>query len=135
METFTLDKAIKVFYVTAKSFPDGILEAHQKLHALIPPSKERKYFGISSPGKDGVIVYKAAAEEMTRGEAEKYGCEAFVIKKGEYVSETVKDFMNDFQSVGTTFKKLLAEPQIDPQGYCLEWYLNEKDVRCMVGLQ
>jgi hypothetical protein len=28
MEKFILDKSIKVFYVAAKSFPEGILAAH-----------------------------------------------------------------------------------------------------------
>jgi hypothetical protein len=30
---------------------------------------------------------------------------------------------------------LLTQPNIDPNGYCLEWYLNGKDVRCMVRLK
>jgi hypothetical protein len=28
METITIDNDIKVFYTTAKSFPEGIMEAH-----------------------------------------------------------------------------------------------------------
>ena len=51
----------------AKSFPEGILEAHQTLHALVPYSQNRKYFGISRP-ENGNIVYKAAAEELIEGE-------------------------------------------------------------------
>ncbi|MCY7327346.1 MAG: hypothetical protein LH618_02215 [Saprospiraceae bacterium] len=39
--------------------------------------------------------------------------------------------MDDFPMVGQTFKKLLDDPRIDPQGYCLEFYLNERDMRCM----
>jgi hypothetical protein len=34
------DNDIKVFYVTATSFPNGILAPHQKLHALIPFSPD-----------------------------------------------------------------------------------------------
>ena len=29
---------------------------------------------------------------------------------------------------------LISQPDIDPNGYCLEWYLNDMDVRCMVRL-
>jgi len=66
METLLLDKDIKVFYITAKSFPDGISEAHQKLHSLIPFSKNRKYFGLSPPENEhGTIIYRAADEELT----------------------------------------------------------------------
>jgi hypothetical protein len=30
---------------------------------------------------------------------------------------------------------LLRDPHIDKQGYCLEIYPNEKDVRCLVPLE
>lgn len=65
---------IKVFYVTASSFPDGIKEAYEKLHAMLPSVKDRKFYGISYP-QNGKIVYKAAVEEVSEGEANKYGCE------------------------------------------------------------
>jgi predicted transcriptional regulator YdeE len=134
METFKLENDIKTFFVTAKSFPDGALEAHQKLHSLVPFSKERKYFGISRPENGQGIVYKACAEELTKGEAKKFGCETFVIKKGEYISIVVKNYTKDIQSVFQAFQKLTARPDIDPQGYCVEWYLNDNDVRCMIKL-
>ncbi len=133
METLTLDNNIKVFYVAATSFPDGVMEAHKKIHALVPFSTDRKYFGLSRP-ENGVIGYKAAAEEMTEGEAEKLHCDTLGIKKGKYICITIKDFMKDIPAIGAAFKILLAEPGIDPQGYCVEWYLNDKDVKCMVRL-
>jgi predicted transcriptional regulator YdeE len=134
MKKIMLDKDIPVFCVTAKSFPDGILEAHQKLHSLVPISKERAYFGISRPEK-GVIVYKAAAEEKNEGEAEKLGCEKFIIQRGKYIFLTIEDYAQDVQRIGNAFQKLISEPGIDPDGYCVEWYLNDKDIRCMIKLQ
>ena len=134
METITLDSDITVFYITAASFPDGVLEAHQKLHALITYSTERKYFGLSRPER-GTITYHAAAEEMHKGEAEELGLETLVIKKGEYISITVKDFMSDVKSIEQAFSQLLTHPGLDPQGYCVEQYLNDKDVLCMIRLQ
>jgi hypothetical protein len=133
METTTLDDDIKVFYVTAKSFPGGIMEAHQKLHSLTPFSNGRRFFGLSRP-ENGIIVYKAAAEEMGGGEAEKLNCDTLIIKKGKYICLTINDFMKDIQSIGKAFKELLANPGLDPDGYCVEWYLNDKDVKCMIRL-
>src|SRR5580704_14537854 len=109
MKKIILDKDIAVFCVTARSFPDGILEAHEKLHALVPFSKERGYFGISRPEK-GVIVYKAAAEEKTEGEAEKLGCEKFIIQRGQYIYQTIEDYRKDVQQIGKVFQKLTSEP-------------------------
>ena len=98
METVTFDKDINVMYKTASSFPDGVLTAHQSLHALIPFTTTRRYFGISRP-ENGAIAYKAAAEEKTPGEAEKLNCETLVLKKGNYLSITIPNFMKDIPAI------------------------------------
>jgi hypothetical protein len=134
MEIFTLDVDIKVFCETAKSFPDGIMKAHQELRSIVPFSDQRRYFGISRPNEKGVIIYDAATEEIYQGEAEEYGCEIFVIESGQYISILIHDFMNHIESIGNAFHQLTSQPDIDPEGYCIEFYLNEKDVRCMVRL-
>jgi len=134
METLLLDNDINVFYVTANSFPDGILAAHQKLHSLIQFSKNRKYLGISRP-ENGAIVYRAAAEELTAGEAEKLNCEKLVLKKGKYNYITVNNYLKDLPAIDRSFKELLSNPNIDPEGYCVEWYFNDNDVKCMVRLK
>lgn len=134
MEKRFLKDDIKVFYVTASSFPDGIKEAYEKLHAMLPSVKDRKFFGISYP-RNGTIVYKAAVQEAYEGEAEKYGCETFIIPRGEYISEFLTGWMKDETVVGKTFQQLLAQPDIDKKnGFCVEEYLGENDVRCMVPL-
>ncbi|MCR6640510.1 MAG: transcriptional regulator [Sporocytophaga sp.] len=135
MDKIRFDKDVKVFYVNAKSFPEGIQEAHQKLHSLIPFSKDRKYFGVSRPEQGDGIIYRAAAEELEPGEAESFRLESLVLKKGDYVSVTIKDYAKDIMSIDRAFKELLALPDLDPQGYCVEWYYNEKDVKCMIRLQ
>ena len=133
MENFILEEDIKVFCITAVSFPDGVKSAHETLHSLVPFSAERKYFGLSRP-ENGVIIYKAAAEEKKAGEGESLGCETIVIKSGKYICITVLDFMNDIEAIGKAFRELLTSPHIDPEGYCVEWYLDMKDVKCMIRI-
>jgi hypothetical protein len=135
METKILEKDIKVFYVTATSFPQGIGEAIQKLHSLFPFSKERRIFGISRPENNSGIIYRAAAEEMYEGEAEKLQCKTLIIPKGKYIAILVNDFRKDVMSIDRAFQQLLKKPDLDPQGYCVELYDNEKEaVTCMIRL-
>ena len=134
METKTVNKDIKVFYVTATSFPDGIKQAHEKLHSLIPFSKDRRYFGISRP-ENGIIIYRAAAEELNDREAESLNLDTLILKKGNYISLTINNYMKDISAIGEAFKLLLSNRDIDPQAYCVEWYLSDKDVKCMVRLK
>jgi hypothetical protein len=134
MEKYELERDILVFCVRAKSYPDGIAQAHEQLHKLVPFSPKRNYFGISRP-ENGTIVYRAGAEELTEGEISKFRMEEFVLPKGEYIFKEVQDYRKDIPAIGCAFKELLKDSRIDPQGCCVEWYLNERTCRCMVRLQ
>ncbi len=133
MEKYFLEKDIKVFYVTANSFPEGVQDAHKELYSKLASTENRNFFGISHPDRDGKIIYKAAVEAL-EGEEEKTGMKTFVIKSGIYISEFIPDFCKDVRSIEKAFKELLASPDIDPQGYCLEIYEGLNEVRCMVPL-
>jgi predicted transcriptional regulator YdeE len=133
METIHINDDIKVLYSTAKSFPEGIMDAFNELQSKVPASKNRIYYGISRP-ENGHITYKAAVEELYNGEAEKLGFDKMVIKKGLYSCSTIKDFMKNTPEIGKAFQELLTSPNLDPNGYCVEWYLNDQDVICMVRL-
>jgi hypothetical protein len=134
METFQLTQDINLICITAKSFPDGINSAFIALNEIAPHSKDRDYFGLSRPNELGEITYKACAMELNPGEADKFSCESMSIKSGQYKSIVIMDFMKDPSGIGKAFQQLIAIPEIDPNGYCIEWYLNDKDVRCMVRL-
>lgn len=135
MDNFTIDKNIKTICVTAESFPDGIEEAHMKLHALLPDKERRQFFGISWPGPDGLIIYKAAASEMESGEAERLNSETYTIKAGPYNSFYITDYRENLDSISRAFDLLTAQHETDPEGFCLEWYINDEDVKCLVPLR
>jgi hypothetical protein len=135
METIELKNDIKVFCVTADSYPEGIMDAHQRLHKLVPFQADRNYFGVSRPENGGDIVYRACAEEKTEGEAQRYNCNTLVLEKGKYISIVVNDFDKNPHLIAHAFQELLAYPGIDPEGYCVEWYSNKMNsVKCMVRL-
>lgn len=134
MEKYLLDRDVTVFYVQAESFPLGIMDAFQKLHTLLPSQELRNFYGVSNVNDKKVIIYKAAVEELYKGEAQKHGCETYNIRMGDYISLTITDFRKTPQSIGKAFEELLANPNIDPNGACIEQYFNYTDVKCMVRL-
>jgi hypothetical protein len=134
METITLDHDIRVLYINAETFPAGVLAAHEQLHARIPPTSERRYFGLSRPEGNGNIIYKAAVESLHENENQTFQLDSMIIKKGRYTSIDVEDFMKQPERIGIAFQQLLEHPKLDPQGYCVECYLNDNDVRCMIRL-
>lgn len=134
MEIISLEKDIPVICIKAASFPDGVMAAHQQLHEKVPFTIERRHFALSRPENGGSIIYKAAGEELSEGEAEHYHLERMVIKAGQYVSTVLHDYMKNIPAIGQTFQQLIAQPGIDPEGYCVEQYLNDKDLLLMVRL-
>jgi len=131
MQTFVLETPVKTYYIAASSFPAGVEQAHRDLHALVPFDERRKYFGFSWP-EQGVVTYLAAAEELFEGELAQYGLETKTIEKGEYLYIDIFNFMNDIPAIGTAFQQLIHDERIAPDGFCIEWYLTQKDCRCMV---
>ncbi len=131
METLNIKKDIPVFCVTAKSFPEGVMEAWEKLHSLIKSPATRTFYGLSRP-ENGTIIYKAAVEESYPGEAANAKAESLNIKAGKYIASDIPDYMNAMHKFREVFQELLSTPDLDPEGYCVEWYFNEKDVKCMV---
>ena len=132
MKNYSLKNDLKVFYVRAKSFPDGIKQAFLTLEEMLPSTEGRTFIGLSQM-EDHAIVYKAAVLEAYEGEGEKNGCETFIIKKGEYLTETITDWRKQAERIGFTFEALLADPRLDTNFPCVEWY-NGADVMCMIRL-
>lgn len=133
MEPYIIEHDIQVMCINASSFPDGVLAAHQQLHALMSDKSSRQFYGISWP-EHGQIHYKAAAEIRFPDEAATYGLETFTIPKGMYSSKFLPRFMDNLAIIGDTFDQLLTNPDLDPNGFCLEMYLGMTDMRAMVKL-
>jgi hypothetical protein len=129
-----LEKEIVVFRIKATTFPEGVGAAHQKLHSLVEWSPSRHYFGVSRPGEQGSIVYWAAASELVADELGGHGLEKFIIEPGIYKYLDVHLYMQNISEIGHAFKRLTMLPDIDPNGYCLEWYMGT-DCRCMIKLK
>ena len=133
MEVYSLENDLELFCVTARSFPHDIKEAFDQLVGLIGGIEGRTFFGISYQTEGGEIIYKAAVLELYKGEGELLGCERFLFEKGDYITETIPNWMEDPRSIGTTFRKLV-DSLPDITFPCVEWYKGH-DVMCMVRLE
>jgi hypothetical protein len=74
-------------------------------------------------------------EQLNEHEAEQLGLESFLIPNGTYIGVEIPDFMNHISEIGKSFRELLSTPDIDANGFCLEMYFGENDVRCMVKME
>jgi predicted transcriptional regulator YdeE len=131
MTTITIPNDIPVFGVQAKSFPDGVGEAYDRLVKMIPGGFSRSYYGISFM-ENGKMIYYAAAEELNPGEAEKYSCERLSIKKGKYLAEELRNWRSKIHQVKDVFQRLVEDQRTDKTTPGVEWYKNEDEMLCMI---
>jgi hypothetical protein len=134
MKQYTLEADIPLICTPAEFFPDGVLETHQRLHSLVPSMDDRRFYGLSWFNEQHEIVYWAAVEQLLSGEAEKLGCQTFLLPKGLYVSILITDFRKDVPAIGQAFEQLMAHPDAGPGSICVEYYPNMSDVLCLVKL-
>ncbi len=132
MDSFTFQEDIITYSQDADVFPGGVKKAHDALRERLPKNERRHFYGVSWPSKEGGIKYKALAEKL---EGEDYpGLDTFVIKNGPYNSFYISNYRENESKIPEAFEILVKQHEVDPNGYCLEWYINEHDVKCMVPL-
>jgi len=135
MQTTSINQNITLACITATSFPAGVPQAHQQIQTIFPNSSQRRIYGISRPNEQGIIVYKAGIEISAPNEAIVLGLETFVIPSGTYQVIAVKDYQHNLGAIQEAFQVLTAHPDIDPDGYCIEYYPNDKDLECWFKLK
>lgn len=133
METMVIDRELNLAALEPVPFPDGIAGAFVALDTLFP-EKQRLKYGLSRRDTDGQIAYQAAVG-LLPGEHHPDGLMKIVLHSGKYAYFDIPDFMNHISWIGEAFQKLTALDDIDPKGYCIEWYTGTRDVRCMVRLK
>lgn len=132
MDSFTFQEDTPVFCVTALNGRQGAADAMATLKSLLPDDSRRHVYGLYWPGKDGG-TYKAAMSKL-EGDSFIESGEVFTIKNGPYNSFYITDYRSQPGSVDRAFEILRGQHEVDPEGYCLEWYVNEHDVKCLVPL-
>lgn len=132
MDSHTFQEDTPVFCLTSPNGRQGIDEAMTALKSLLPADGRRHFYGIFWPGRDGGTFKVAASRLDSDPEAEHLG--TFIIQNGPYNSFYLTDYRSQPGLVEKTFEILRGQHEVDPEGYCLEWYVNEHDVKCLVPL-
>jgi len=134
MNSYHLAEDIKLYTVTAKSFPEGVQTAFEHLHSLTSKYEAIAYYGISQAKAHGGITYKAAValKEPATVIPE---LETYTLQAGQYRGREILNFRDRIAGIGKTFQELIQYPDIDKNGCCIEVYYNDTDVICMVKIE
>lgn len=134
MEIVQLRNSIHLIGIQADAFPQGVAQAHEQLKASVTAENERSIYGISHPLQNGSIKYLAAASRLSHDQGIESGFETFTIRKGAFLTLILKGWKENTSQIQEAFRQLIADPRIEKNGYCLEEYISETTLRCMVPL-
>jgi hypothetical protein len=134
MEVIQIDKDKKVFGLQVKTFPDKIGEAFDVLMQQIPEGDKRSYYGISWM-ENNAIIYYAAAEQKSDGEAQKFNATEFTIGEGSYLREVLTDWMPKVGQIKEIFDEILKDPRVDLTKPAIEWYKSDAEMWCIMKIR
>lgn len=134
MEIHTVTNDIIVLCKNIASFPIGIKEGFDEMIEHFG-MEGREYYGISRMDADYNIIYKVAVKQETSGEGDQFNYTPFTIKKGQYLSETLFNWMSNTNMIKESFDKLMEDPRFDNTYDCIEWYVSDDEVKCLVRIK
>lgn len=83
-EIYSFKEDLMLICQRAGSFPEGVMEAHHKLHSIISHEPERKYYSVSYFNDKAQVVYLAATNRLATDHTDALDLENFASKKGEF---------------------------------------------------
>lgn len=134
MDTYTLMKPVTLIGFHVNNFPQGVQAAFSKLMEQFDKQGQHSYYGLSHMDEKGKIYYYAATEQSQTGEEKEYGYEKYTIPKGEYLSETLVDWLSKTDCIKDIFHEMMQDPRADLTKQCIEWYKNDKEMICLMAI-
>ena len=132
METYLLQQDLQTIGVQVTTFPNGIKEAFGGLMKTLGTSRD--YYGISWFDENGTIQYYAMAGLLHPEEATQHGYVTLTIPKGEYMTETLHNWMNNTDRIKDIFHRMLPNRNPGKSDPCIEWYKSDEEMICMVRI-
>ena len=124
---------LKLMYVEAETFPEGIKDSWDKLEKALGTTKGRKFYGISKC-IGSKIIYRACVIPIDDNEPDQLGLETLTIPSSRYASKKLLNWSSQIQMFGTIFDELFSKHSTNGELYALEDYKSPDEVILMVPL-
>jgi hypothetical protein len=124
MELYNQANDINIIGMEVKTFPLGIKEAFDSLLKTL--GAERSYYGVSWMDEGNNVIYYAMAAEAFPGEGKVHAYESLIIKKGNYKTEVVHNWLSKTDSIKDIFHQLMGN------NTPIEWYKSDEEMLCMI---
>jgi hypothetical protein len=124
---------LKLMYVQASSFPDGIKEAWDKLESPLASLRGRKFYGVTRL-VDGVMEYRACVIPLDDSEPLRLGFATFTVPSGYYATKKLVNWASQTHLIKIIFEELRSQHSLDPNRPHIEFYRSQKEVVLMAPI-
>ena len=124
---------LKLMYVQASSFPDGIQDAWDKLEKTLDTMKGRKFYGTSHY-ENGKMIYRACVIPVDDAEVLKLGLKTFTVPPGEYAAAKLMNWSSQIQKIREIFTELNNNYSANPDLPNIEFYKSSKELILMLPI-
>lgn len=125
--------SLKLMYVQAATFPDGIQDAWDKLEKTLATMKGRKFYGTSHY-ENGKMIYRACVIPVDDAEALKLGLKTFSIPPGKYAAAKLMDWSSQIPKIKEIFTELNNNYTANPDLPNIEFYKSSEEVILMLPI-
>ncbi|MDH7490352.1 MAG: hypothetical protein QHH80_12720 [Anaerolineae bacterium] len=117
----------------ARSFPDGIKDAWDRLEARMPSLKGRHFYGLTVC-EGGELVYYAAVQVAGEDEAAALGFPLLRVRGGRCARVKLLDWPHHVDEIGAVFDELMRNFPMAPDAPTVEYYRSESELHLLVPL-
>ena len=125
---------LKLMYVKAELFPEGIKAAWDKLYSSVNSFKGRKCYGTSQCIGTN-IEYRACVVQLDGDEPGKLGLESFTIPASNYAAKKLMDWQSQLPRIPEIFDELSSKHEIRKDVPFLEYYKSDTELILMVPVK
>lgn len=134
MDVYKLKDDLRLFYVTARSFPYGMAAAFATLENRLRVCRGRVFLGLVDTDAQGTTTYRAAATQAYPGERPRHPIGTFVLPRGEYWGKTIPPGHDRQTHTAPAFAALRGNPRVDAGFPAVEWYGDCGTITCMLRM-
>lgn len=124
---------LKLIYLKAESFPEGITAVWDKLDKTLPSLKGRKFYGAAKM-IGGKMEYRACVVPLDENEHKALGMDAFTIPPGTYAAKKLPDWQSHIPEIRNIFAELNSKFEANTELYNLEFYKSSSELIVMLPI-
>lgn len=132
IESYVIASPILLWIFPAENFGEGIAQSFVQLaNNLGHQGEKRDCYGIVTKEEEAMVYY-AGMSPLPADNDRPNTLKTYEILAGSYAMIRISDWNQNLLHIGPTFDQILKSGLVNPSSPCIEYYISENELYCMV---